>query len=156
MVMGQQPRRHVPQLGPEFFKTYQWTAPVRTHWRPATCEEFECEDFLKGFVLTVDLSTELGQKQFHYVTHDKSRKHSMQRVTATLVKFVYGPGNDCFEPKRSTHRVPIGRPPFYLVSGGDWRGNPRGTPRFMHRRPEDWIDDFATHQDKLAEVQQRG
>lgn len=153
---GASVNRLLPALGPECYQTFEMSMPIRTHWRPATCAEFECDMWVHGGVLTVDLSTDLGQKQYHYATHDKSRSHSMQRVSETMVKFVYGPGTICFEPIRSTHRVPVGRPAFFLVSGGDWRGNPRGTPRYIHRRPEDWVDQFATHQDRLATVQQEG
>jgi hypothetical protein len=102
----------------------------------------------------VDTGTELGQKQFYYLTHDTDRKYSMQRVDQTLFKFLYGPGNPCF--RRGDHRVPIGRPPFYLVAEGDWRGNPRGTPAFRHRRVEDWVDEFANHQNSIAAAIKRG
>jgi hypothetical protein len=151
--------RIAPAMGPEGYKTYEMDMPLGTHWRPVSCEDYECDDFMHGFVLTVDTSTDLGKKQFHFVTHDKTRKMSMQRVGEYVFKFLYGPGNKCFknvegDPRR--HKLPIGRPPFFLVSGGDWRGNPRGTPTMTHRRPEDWIDDFANHQDKLATAFQRG
>lgn len=149
--------RYAPEAGPQHFMTYEWSAPLRSHWRKATCEEYECDDFINGFVLTVDLSTELGKKQYYFVTKvDRERSYSMQRVTQTMVKFIYGPGNPCFAPKRNTHRVPIGRPPFYIVAQGDWRGNPRGTPRYLHRRAEDWIDDSANHFNRLAEAAKRG
>lgn len=147
--------RFAPEAGPEYFKTYTMSAPFASHWRPATCEEYECEDFLKGFVITIDFSTTLGQKQLHYLTKvDKERRHHMQRTGPHEVKLVYGPGNSCF--KRGDHRVPLDRPPFYLVSEGDWRGNPRRIRPRRYQRPEDWVDDFATHQDKIAEIQKRG
>lgn len=143
-----------PRLGPEYYKTYSWTAPLGSHWRQATCLEYECEDFQTGFVLSIDTSTDLGQKQYFYVTHDRDRSYTMQRVAPDLYKFVYKPGNECF--KRGEHRVPIGRPPFYLVHEGDWRGNPRGTPTLRHRRPEDWIDQFANHNQELSDAVKRG
>jgi hypothetical protein len=146
--------RLAPDLGPEHYKTYTMAAPLASHWRRATCEEYECDGFLNGFVLTVDVSSDLGRKQYHFVTHDKERRYSMQRVSQHLIKFVYGPGNQCF--KRGDHRVPLDRPPFYLVSGGDWRGNPRGTKRTIHRRPEDWVDDFANHQIGISDAIKRG
>lgn len=151
--------RVAPLMEPQYYKTYEVDMPLATHWRWVSCEDYECDPFLQGFVLTCDLSTELGQKQAHFALNDKTRSCSMQRVSETMVKFLYKPGNKCFhnipgDPLR--HRLPIGRPPFYLVAGGDWRGNPRGTPTMTHRRPEDWIDDFANHQDKLATAFQRG
>lgn len=146
--------RWAPAAGPEHYKTFSMDAPFASHWRRATCEEYECEDFLHGFVMTIDLTTELGRKQFHHLTKvDKDRRYHMQRVAQWTVKLIYGPGNPCF--KRGDHRVPLDRPPFYLVSEGDWRGNPRGG-RYRHRRPEDWIDQFANHQDQIATTLQRG
>lgn len=142
-------------IGPEHFKSYAVSAPVSTHWRPGTCEEYECDDYLHGFVFTCDLSTELGQSQYYYLTHDKERRYSIQRPSENIVKFIYGPGNRCFSRTGEPHYVPVGRPPFYLVHGGDWRGNPRGD-QMVHRRVEDWIDDFANHQDKIATRTQRG
>lgn len=142
--------RLTPDAGPEHFKSYSWRAPLASHWRPGTCEEYECDEFLHGFVTTVDLGTDLGQRQYYYLTHDKSRKATIQRVSERIVKFVYGPGNRCF--RYSEHRVPVGRPPLLLVLGGDWRGNPRQIRTVVHRRAEDWIEDFAEHQDKIATV----
>jgi hypothetical protein len=143
-----------PRLGPEFYKSYKMSAPLHSHWRNATCEEYECDDFLYGFVMTANISTDLGKKQAYYLMHDKERSFHIQRVSQDIVKFIYGPGNRCF--KSGDHRIQSGRPPFYLVSGGDWRGNPRGTPTFQHRRPEDWADDCGEHQLRIAETVQKG
>lgn len=143
-----------PMRGPEHYKTYSMRAPFSTHWRRATCEEYGCHDFLSGFVTTVDVSTDLGAKQFHYLKNDRDRSPSMQRVGQTLFKFVYGPGNPCM--RRAEHRAPLNRPPIYLVAEGDWRGNPRKLPPLIHRTPEDWVDDFATHQNQIVETIKRG
>jgi hypothetical protein len=150
--------RWAPEAGPEHFQTFSMRRPLGTHWRKATCAEYECNEYLRGFVLKIDLGTDLGQRQYHYVTHDRTRSYTLDRVGDRLVHVLYGPGNECFASaaKEATHIVQNGRPPFYLVSGGDWRGNPRGTPRYVHRRPEDWVENFAEHQDKLATIKQRG
>jgi hypothetical protein len=144
-----------PRLGPEVYQTYAIKAPLRTHWRPANCEEYECDEFLYGFVLTVDEATELGQQQAYYVRHDKTRRMHEQRVEAFVTKFIYGPGNKCFN--FGEHRVPIGRPPRLLVSDGDWRwdGMPNRRIR-VHSRAEDWVEDFATNQLGLAAKVQEG
>jgi hypothetical protein len=145
--------RPTPLFGPEYYKSYTMAAPVRTHWRPASCEEYECEQFQRGFVTTVDVSTDLGQKQFHYLSHDRSRLYHMQRVSLTVFKFVYGPGNNCFNQQE--HFIPIGRPPHLLVVGGDWRGNPR-RDIVRHTRVEHWVEDSAIHLNNIAEVVRRG
>jgi hypothetical protein len=127
--------------------------PFRTHWRQATCEEVDCPDFLNGFIVTIDTSTNLGQKQHNFLTHDKTRNYSMQRPSVTIFKFCYAPGNKCM--RYYEHRTLIGRQPLFLVAEGDFRGNPRNIPVRVHK-PEDWVDDFAEHQDKLATTIQRG
>ena len=137
-----------PVLPAQAFKTYGMAMPLRTHWRPATCEEYGCEAYLNGWVSTFDTATDLGQQQYDYCRQDRTRSFHVQRVGGTLVKFVYKPGNRCF--RAAGHRVPLGRPPRFLVTGGDWRGNPRGIPVQVHQRADDWVDDFANHQDKIA------
>jgi hypothetical protein len=146
--------RYAPSAGAEHFKSYVWSAPRQSHWRKATCEEYECDGYLHGFVTTVDLSTELGQKQYHFITHDKTRRWVEQRANEFLVKFYCGPGQRCVS--WNEHRVPIGRPPFLLVAGGDFRGNPHRIPTIRHRNYDDWVDDWATHQQKLADRVKRG
>lgn len=146
--------RIAPDLPPAAFKTYGMAMPLATHWRPATCDEVECEAYRCGWVTTVDLSTELGQRQAHYIRRDSSRHASEQQESLTLVRFTYAPGQRCFS--YGEHRLPVGRPARFYVAEGDWRGNPRGLPTRAHARAEDWVDDFATHQDKLATAIQRG
>jgi hypothetical protein len=143
----------MPIAGPQAYKSYTMRAPIKTHWRPATCDEFECDAYINGFITTVDLTSDLGQKQYHYLTHDRSRSYTMQRVSLQIVKFIYGPGNRCF--KSDDHKVAIGKPPRLLVVGGDWRGNPRGDFR-IHTRVDDWVDDSREHQDKIATIVNRG
>lgn len=146
--------RIAPLARPEAYKTYGMSMPLKSHWRRATCEEIGCEPYRSGWVTTVDLATDLGQKQYEFITHDTERRYSMQRVTMTIVKFVYGPGYPCFA--RSDHKVPLERPARLYVAEGDWRGNPRGIPVRVHSRAEDWIEDFSEHQDKLATAIQKG
>lgn len=143
-----------PAMPAHAYKTYGMSMPLRSHWRPATCEEVDCDDYRYGWVSTFDGATELGQRQIHYCEHDRSRTFSIQRPSLTLVKFVYPPGQRCF--RAGDHRVPLERPARFYVSGGDWRGNPRGTPVRVHRTVEDWCEDFAEHQDRLATAIERG
>lgn len=146
--------RIAPAMPAASYKTYGMSMPLRTHWRPATCDEAGCEAYRHGWVTTTDLSTALGQRQAEYIRHDRSRRHQEQRTGPNEVKFVFGPGQRCFAA--SGHRVPLERPARFYVADGDWRGNPRGTPVRVHVRAEDWVDDFATHQDRIATAIQKG
>jgi hypothetical protein len=144
--------RIAPKAGPDKYKTYGMSMPLKTHWRAATCEEVDCEAWRNGWVTTVDLSTDLGKKQYDLITHDRERRYTMQRVSLTLVKFVYGPGFPCFA--RSQHRTPLPRPARYIVAHGDWRGYLE-RPR-VHQRAEDWVEDFALHHDQIRTAIERG
>lgn len=141
----------VPALPAQAYKSYALRRPLRTHWRKASCEEVNCPDWQHGWVTTVDTSDELGKRRFDFITHDRTRRHSMQHVGPDLFKFVFGPGFTCY--RAHEHRTRVDRPPLLLVTGGDWRGNPRRTPAYVHRTPENWVDDFATHQERLARAQ---
>jgi hypothetical protein len=144
-------RAIMPKAGPEAYKSYSWRQPLETHFRRASCEETRCQQFVHGWVSVVDLATELGQHQHHFITHDRERQHTAEQA-GTLVSFTFPPGTRPFDSPKHEHRKPIGYDPIMLVTGGDFRGNPRRTPPVV-MRPQDWVDDFATHQDRLARAQ---
>lgn len=152
----EQHNRLASDLGPEHMKSYSVTAPIKTHWRPATCAEYECDEYLYGFRLTIDTSSQLGQAQYDYITHDKTRKFSMQKIGENQYVFLYQPGQEGMGRAHGDHRVAVGRPPILVVTGGDFRGNPRGTPPRIHKRADDFIDEFANNQIRLREMIQRG
>ena len=144
--------RPVPKLGAQCYKSYSWRQPLETHFRRVSCADVQCADYRKGWVTLVDTATELGQRQFDYLTRDASRSPHMEKTGTSLVSFTYPPGSQPFDSTRHEHYRPIGYDPVTLVTGGDWRGNPRRTePRIM--RTADWICDFAEHQEKLARAQ---
>lgn len=153
MSMRRRLNRMAPILPTQAVKTYQIASPAATHWRQATCLEVDCAAHKNGWKTVVDLSTQLGQKQAYYITKQSGRSFCAERAGESLVSFTFEPGQPCFGADK--HRVRIGRPELYVVRGGDWRGNPRKERR-VHTKPEDWVDDFANHQSKLADRLARG
>lgn len=147
-----EPFRIPPNMPAVNYKTYEIAAPRKTHWRPATCEEVDCQAMANGWRTAVDESTDLGQKQAHYIRKVSRRSFTEGRSELGLTEFLFGPGQQCF----GTHQVQLGRPEFFLVRGGDYRGNPLGTATRRHTRPDDWVDDFATHQQHIADEIQKG
>lgn len=146
--------RITPAAGPEHYKSYSWRRPLSTHWRAATCAEYRCRAWRFGWTTVVDTATDLGQRQADYIRHDRSRQHHEERSGTSLISFTFPPGQQFFAGSAAhEHRKPLERPPLLLVTGGDWRGNPRNVPAVLHKRPEDWVDDFATHQEMLARAQ---
>lgn len=135
---------------PQAYKTFQAAAPLATHWRVATCVEVDCEHYVNGWATTVlPGSVEEGLIRTsgrHWLGQEKGGPRPDENG---MLRFLFPPGQPCFDPMR--HRVPLERDPLFIVRRGDWRAN-LGLIR-RHKRGDDWVDDFATHQDKLIAQQ---
>ncbi len=151
--MNHQLFRLDPAMPVSAYKTYQVTAPLSTHFRRATCAEVDCPHYVHGWQTTIDERTELGQEQAHYIRNGARRQYTEDRNQAPgLTVFTFEAGQTCFAGDQ--HHVPLDRPALYVVRDGDWRGNPTGN--IARRRPDEWVDDFAAHQDKLATELEKG
>lgn len=136
-----------PLQSPDHYKTYDMSMPVSTHWRKATCEEVGCANYQNGW----DTILPAGSDKADLVRSLKGRYHFTEfPAEGGLVKFRFPP-QPCFEQSR--HRVPLERPARFTVARGDFRGY-FSTPR-VHRRAEDWVEDFAIHSDKIRTAQER-
>ena len=135
-----------PQMPPQFYKSYEISSPVATHFRRGTCDEAGCLAHRNGWVTRVDTTTDLGARQAHYIRKQSGRRFVESRTEA-LTEFTFEAGQECF----AEHKVPLDRPELYVVRGGDWRGNPRGEVR-RHSRPDSWVNDFGEHQDRIARI----
>ncbi len=142
----------VQRLGSAAYQTFQAQAPRDTHTVPATCEEVECDHYLRGWKMKIDLGTELGQRQAHYIKYQSGRSYTHENLGDGLVTLTFAANQPCFRE----HRRSIERPPIFSVRGGDQRGNPLRTPTRVHKKPEFWVEEFAENQERLAEVQKRG
>jgi hypothetical protein len=142
-----------PNMPVSAYKTYRILSPVSTHYRPASCAEVDCAAHLNGWQTTVDETTLIGQQQAFYVRKQSGRGFTERRNEAGLTVFTFEAGQRCFAS--GEHRVSLDRPEHYLVQGGDWRGNPTGYQR-RHANAADWIDDFGEHQQRIADLRERG
>lgn len=139
-----------PLMGPESYKSYVIARPLDSHWRPASCEEVACDHFLHGWRTRVEgLPPQLLSDAI-----TSGRKYSFMQIAPGETWLHFEAGQRCFGHFR--HRLPVGRPPLYVVRDGDRRGNPRGTRDRLHQRADFWVEDFAEHQDRLADAQRRG
>jgi hypothetical protein len=131
---------------PHWYQTYTVSAPISTHWVKATCEEIGCFRFLNGWKAIIDTSTELGRRQFHFLTHSPRRKATVTKTGPTLFEFSFEKGQPCFQTDE--HKRKLDRPEHYLLRGGNQRGFERNSTQNF-TRADDWMDHFATHQDKI-------
>jgi hypothetical protein len=146
-----------PVLPAHAYKTYAITRPAASHYRPATCAEVDCAHYRDGWVTRIDTSTPLGAAQARYILDRSGRRYTLTSGASpdgdefALVIFTFPPGQPCF----TAHRVPLERDPLFVVRGGDWRGNPMRERR-QHVRASEWAEDFAEHQQALADQINKG
>jgi hypothetical protein len=139
-------------LGPAAaYKTYGIKAPLATHWRRASCAEVGCPAYLNGWVTIVPVQSPQAQ----YIRAGRSGRHYSEATGSEqgMTEFRFQPGQPCF--RASEHRVPLEREPIYTVRPGDWRGSAPGASR-RHQRAADWVDDFGTHQQAIADRHKKG
>ena len=91
----------------------------------------------------VDESTEMGQKQAHYIRRLSGRIFT-EGPRDVMTLFTFPPGEECFRE----HTVRLDREEVYVVRGGDWRGNPRKEHR-THDTADNWVEDFSEHQQTI-------
>lgn len=151
-------QRIEPALPAHAYQSYALVSPISTHFRPGTCEEAGCEPHRHGWRTVVDEATELGQRQAHYIRRESRRRFREERDTAGLTVFTFEAGQACFtaangsyDPKVAQHKVRVDREEFYFRRPGDWRGNPTGERPYRHTRADFWAEDFAEHQQQLAD-----
>lgn len=138
---------------PRAYKTYKIVAPLATHWRKATCAEFECEAFRIGWNTIVPADSagaqwiRSGQSGRQFTERQATDEHDVLLIGMTC--FMFSPGQEGFAGPQHEHRISLERDPFFIVGAGDYqRGSLRNKRR--HANGSDWVDDFATHQDRIA------
>jgi hypothetical protein len=131
------------------YRTFQVMSPLSTHWRPATCAEVDCPQYLKGWKVRVE---GLPPEMVH-TAKTSGRKYTELHVAEGENWLVYEAGQPCF--KASEHRKLLDRQEIYIARDGDFRGNPTGNVR-KHTKPEFWIEDMQENNSKVAERLQRG
>jgi hypothetical protein len=137
--------RFTPQVGAQHYQTWSIAAPIRTHWRQATCAETNCKYHLDGWVSIVPAGSDL-----EHHARQPGRSFTEERRDGGLIAFTYPPGQRCFW--WTDHRVRVERPELHIVRGGDWRGNPRGNRPKVYDKPYQWVDDMHGHLDRLADL----
>ena len=135
-------------------KTYGLAIPRDpSYWRSVSCAEAGCRAHANGWVTRLDESIHAHAQAANDV-RTLRRGEFTETKEADLTVFTFGPGHTCFAS--NSHRVRSDRPPLYLVKGGDHRGNPRHVRTIVHKNGDNWVDDFAGHQDRVATLRERG
>ena len=153
MFTGRGPARPDPLMGPNAYKTYS----LRALRRRATCQEIDCPNYLNGW--TFKVSHLEADPQLNHIARTSGKQFREAELNGEKY-LVFEPGQQCFAA--ATHTVlreDMQEKPLLFVGRGDHRTFTRqGLPpdAIRHKRPEDWVDDFANHQDKLKTEFDRG
>lgn len=128
------------------YKTYEFVSPPDLMIR-AACAQVGCQAYASGWETTLDEATPLGRKQAGYIRRRSGRTFTEHRTAAGLTVFRFEPHQRCF----AEHKT---RPDFYSVRAGDWRADLGQLRR--HVNGADWVEDFAEHQQTIADQIERG
>lgn len=140
-------------VGAEHYQTFQVVSPTATHTKLVACgEDVDCAAYRGGWKMTIDLGTELGQRQAYYIKHHSGRSYKVIRQVDGIVELEFAANQPCF----AEHRVRLDRPEVYRVKGGDARGNPLGILTRTHKKPEFWVEEFAENQDRVNKIIEKG
>jgi hypothetical protein len=132
------------------YKTYGIRAPLSTHFRPASCEEVACPNYLNGWKVRTDT---LNEQMIHTATHS-GRKFQWLHVSEMENWLVFEAGQACFQA--AAHRTRLERPELFVVRDGDRRGNPLGTQTRVHKNAADWTEDLHEHTDQINTALKEG
>lgn len=131
------------------FKTHAVRSPIATHYRKATCAEVNCTAHRDGWAF----HKETLSPEFLYVATKSGRKFREVHIAPGQTYLVYEPGQTCFEFR--SHVLPLDRPELYYVGRGDSRVfNPNKARQ--HVNAVDFMDDFASHLDRMHRHITRG
>lgn len=130
------------------YKTFGIRTPAKTHYRRATCAEYDCAAYKNGWQLRVESLT----PDLLYLARNAGRRYTEVAVREGETLLVFEAGQSCFA--ETTHQIPLDRPEFYFVGRGDYRSF--STRKAQQLPPGDWVEQFATHIDTLHTAIQRG
>lgn len=139
MATSARPRR--PRADPRLTAQYTLAKPAKSHRRPASCAEVNCKFYRLGWQMRIMENTPLGERQVALVKQSGRRFRAERAITGPgEVLLTFEAGQQCF----GAHSVPNDRPALYVVRQGT------SQPR-LHTKPENWVEDFSTHLDKIRE-----
>ena len=122
----------------ELTSRYTVSKPRSTHRRPATCEEVNCKTMANGWQVKLN-HADARTPGLVRMIENSGRRFTVVRESG-VTTYLFESGQRCFR----SHSVDLDRPAIYLVRQG-------ARPVRRHANPEDWVDDFSTHLDKLRE-----
>lgn len=139
--------RPTPALPAGDMQTHQIAAPMATHWRPASCEELACLDYLHGWAVPLAGKDEGDLWQLEHC----GRRYRRGELPGYGEAYIYEAGQPCF--RASEHRTRTDRPELFIVRRGDWRVTAREAAQAgqltRFSGADAWADHLHGHLDKF-------
>lgn len=156
--------RPAPNGRVDQMQTYSINRPVSTHFNQRSCQEAQCAGHVNGWITTLHEDDPKQCQWAEWIRTGSGRRFIESRNEDGTVSFTFPPGQTCFKRvKEIVNGRPTGRyfhlegndrPPIFSVRGGDWRGVTSAPRRF--KSGEDFVESFATNQQKIADRLQKG
>lgn len=107
--------------------------PAATHRSPASCEDVDCPNYIKGWITIVDIGAPMGEAQERYLRmNPRKLDFSIVKKSEYELAFIFVPGQQCFDE----HTVLNGREPYYLHETTDGRRVHRAEDFIEHAKEE--------------------
>ncbi|MCH9011289.1 MAG: hypothetical protein IIC21_11740 [Chloroflexi bacterium] len=114
--------------------------PWDTHKRPATCQEIDCNEYLNGWTVVVDVTTEIGKSRQYTIEHEAGRRYTKSSLEEGKVVYDFEPGQACF--LQSRHTILIGRSPDHRILKAGV-SNSSAHPKGRLVGHTEWMDDYG-------------
>lgn len=153
--------RLAPKMPAAAYQTYGVLRPASTHMREVDCRAYDCERWIKGWRMALDLAEPPQARAAKWIRDHSGRTWVVERQQGAIVTLAFGAGQQCLAGEFNTrlfgqrHMMALERVPLFTLAGGDWRGNPLGW-KTQKLSPVSWRDHYGENQEKLADLVQRG
>lgn len=132
----------------EAMKTYRILSPKDTQLI-APCEKVGCGKWRHGWDTLLDETVPAMAEAANWIRHQSGRTFREGRTQSGWTVFRFEPYQRCFDDHKT-------RPQIFAVTGGDILANPLQLPPRRHANPDDWVEDFALHQQAVADRHNKG
>jgi hypothetical protein len=86
--------------------------PRSSHYRTASCAEVNCVSYYLGFQVLLTLD---GTQDYLMVEIRQSKmEYTEEQIGGGLIRFVFSPGQECFEGQAGEHKTNLERDPIFL------------------------------------------
>ena len=84
--------------------------PISTHFKTVSCEEVNCPNYYNGFQIILP-TTMIVQI---IAIRESRMQYTEEQIESGLIRFIFAPGQECFEGQAGNHKSNLERDPIFL------------------------------------------